>query len=320
MRVISLRIKFKIFTVLIATLFMCALATVCFKPLIYGDILLAIPKTASALGYSADSFDKMNQEDFRFTYEVRQKQTVSLLNSSYSVNFIGTNDEYPFIMKLTFLGGSFFTKDSFGTNITLNEKAAFDLFGGANIGGNNIMIHDKYYTVSGVVDDGDIVNRNIYLSGEISNESIIAFAVSLDGTTQEYVLNRLNQDGINNTNYTFIALSLMRELLHEKLFIAIQVALCVVILGCLLKYKKRFKYPMQLGLTAVWLGFSMFMVQGFLETCLYWYDTPNLKEFTDESFFKIIEQLRTLWTYSDMFFVAFLLVVAMAVFIWVFDK
>ena len=315
-----MRIKFQIFTVLVAVLLLCALAAVCFKPLIYGDILLAIPKTASAFGYSADLLDKMNKEDFRFTYEIRQKETVHVRNSSYTVNFIGTNDEYPFIIKLSSLGGSFFTKDSFGMNITLNEKAAFDLFGSVNIGGNNIVVHDTHYTISGVIDDGDVVNRNMYLLGEVSNESIIAFVVSLDGTTQEYVLNRLNQDGINNMNDTFINLSLIRALLHEKVFIAIQVALCIVTLGCLLKYKKRFKYPAQLGLTAVWLGFSMFMAQGFLETCLYWYDTPNLKEITGEFFLKIVEPLRILWTYSDMFFVAFLFMVAVAVFIWVADK
>ena len=92
----------------------------------------------------------------------------------------------------------------------LNRAAAHEIFGGYDVAGTEVVIGGERFTVTGVVQNGDDCNSNIYVPASYYSDNPNSIFVRLDvaaGVTEEYVVNECKAISITDSRYDFISLS-----------------------------------------------------------------------------------------------------------------
>ncbi|MDR1687181.1 MAG: ABC transporter permease [Clostridiales bacterium] len=185
------------------------------------EYLAVLPYSPGSKTISVKAADDLN-EKFPLTYKAVYPKTARALAVNSGVNIVSTNYSYVFVMRCRILNGGFFTKDAQKNayrEAVLNEKAAFDFFGTAEAAGNEIYIEDTAYTVTGVIDDYDNNELNIYIpvsvlaDGEGLAESLV---VNLSGMYEENVRNELKAIGIDDLSYKMLSLQKVMQVTSEK--------------------------------------------------------------------------------------------------------
>ncbi|MDR3239047.1 MAG: ABC transporter permease [Clostridiales bacterium] len=183
----------------------------------YADLLLITPISETETGLSAKIVKEKLENKFPITYECGQSAMIEAINTSKAADVIATNFLYTSVMPCPTLSGGFFTQDHqdrAAKTAVLNEKAAFDLFGGVSVYGSEMKINGESYSVLGVIRDdyADLLRVYIPISRVDLNPS--AFMVRLDNTkgiSQEYVMNEGKQAGLTDSRYDFIHLGTRAE-------------------------------------------------------------------------------------------------------------
>jgi hypothetical protein len=204
----------------------------------YGGMLLAVPKTGNERGVSIDALEEINENKFMLTYEHAEEQTVKTERVGLTARMVSTNYTYAQTVNFPIVSGGFFTKamqDAAQKSVVLNEKAAFDLFGGVDISGSLLTCDGDMYTIVGVVQDGDAVNRNIYIPATIKDAEPDTFIFKTDGVSEVYVLNVCKTLGITETDYKFFNLGFVATGVFEKLTIAGMSFVCCLLVFALIK-------------------------------------------------------------------------------------
>lgn len=177
------------------------------NPATYDTLLVITPKAASARGVAFDAVEEINGKKFMITYICEESAIARAVNSNAGVTVRATNYTYPYVMQFVMKSGGFFTKvhQEQKLNVAvLNEKAAFDLFGGVDISGNTLTISNEKYRVVGVISDADDA-LHVYLPVTLRQQSRPnTFAVRLDDHVSEaLVKNELKQINVTDTSYEF---------------------------------------------------------------------------------------------------------------------
>lgn len=197
-------------------------------------LLLVKPMEHVVPAYPQQKVEELCEEKFLLTYETRRQVKVQAIQSEQTVILLSTNSYYPRIMNFLMVDGSFFTKPAWDAGIrhvVLNETAAFQLFGSVCPSGNRIKIKDETWIVTGVMDDHDEENANLYIPSSVGDTPTGALLVLMsDGIGKEYVKNELKQLGIFDTQYEITDLSAYASLLRQRFWVALKIALCMMIL------------------------------------------------------------------------------------------
>ena len=165
------------------------------------------------------------------TYENRVSGVVTAINVNHTVQLIGTNHSYPFVMGREMVAGGFFTRDAFYYRhlaTVINEAAAFSFFGSTNVVGETLQINGQLYTVVGVISsEGD---ATVYIPAPLLGTQVEAVAASLQFNSFEEIVNQWTQIGITEARYEFINLGIMRQVVQDRLWLsfAFIVILCCV--------------------------------------------------------------------------------------------
>ncbi|MCL2856601.1 MAG: ABC transporter permease [Oscillospiraceae bacterium] len=203
----------------------------------HSGLMLVIP-TSGAIGQIAlTTAERLRDEGLLLTYEISSHAAVEALNSRHSAILIGTNSTYLDITGHRLISGGFFTQSAWDGQsrvATLNESAAFAIFGGTNIDGLTISIGGQPWTVVGVIDDGQKDNLNIYVPSSVGGGDIRSFMILMpDGSGHAYVVNTLGGFGIREGEYDFINLSRVAGVAGERFSVAWKIAACLatILLG-----------------------------------------------------------------------------------------
>lgn len=233
-RVIFLRIKAALASAALCLLLLAALALLALAAggQRYGGLMLAAPSQAGTPGFDAEKLEQFCEDEFLVTYEIRQQKTVRALNSNHSATMIGTNACYQSVIGYSMLDGGFFTKAAWNAksrHVTLNETAAFELFGSRNISGKTLRIGAETWLVTGVMQDGDKDNANIYApSGATGGSPQSLMALLGGGITEAYAKNALKSLGVHDSAYEFYNLSRLSSLFGERFGVAWKSAVCLL--------------------------------------------------------------------------------------------
>ena len=177
----------------------------------YQNLLMASPLSFGIPGLSPQRLEQFAQEEFLLTYEIRRPGTVQAVNQRHSVTVVGTNSHYAGVLNYINLNGGFFTAaamDAKNRHAVLNETAAFQIFGSVPIAGKTLKLDGESWTVTGVIQDGDAKNANIYTPASVAGGQAEAIIVLMDDrVTEAYAKNALKRIGIHENNYEFINLS-----------------------------------------------------------------------------------------------------------------
>lgn len=308
----------------------------------YRDILFASPSEFSAWNLPPDAIEELNKNKFVITYEIVSEQTLKTANSTYSAVFRATNYSYPFAARFSLSSGGFFTKADYNSNAAvavMNEKAAFDIFGGTDIVGNSFTSGGRPYTVSGVIADDDNDNRNIYVPATVSNnpggQKPDTLMCAIDsGASEEYIKNELKQIGVSDSRYNFINLGSAAEIIKERFTAALLITICGITLlllsGCVssfvsvygeirtlleqfyigeLLFKKPVKILAFIGLTiiiALFTAVIILAVRRIFGMMLGWGDsTELLRSIIVNSFNSKISELQKCDNFSNIAFLVF---------------
>ncbi|QHQ61903.1 hypothetical protein Ana3638_14855 [Anaerocolumna sedimenticola] len=185
-------------------------------------LYLITPKTDKNMGISLDEINQINDDNFLLTYEVNQEKQVKINQIRYNVSVKGTNYTYPSVLSLTFIKGSYFTKqaqEKEQRTVVLNEYAAFEIFGGFEITGSKIYLDNKPYTITGVIKDGDKENKNMYIPVSLMDQQPDTYMTNLDsvnGITEEYVKNMFKLAGITDKDYYFVNLDALSKMIVNE--------------------------------------------------------------------------------------------------------
>lgn len=200
----------------------------------YRNLLLVTPSSFGIQGHSPQKLEEFSEEEFLLTYEIRQPATAQAVNSKHPLTLVGTNQNYAGIMGYIVLDGGFFTKaawDAKNRHAVLNETAAFQIFGNNRISGQTLKLNGEPWIVTGVIQDEDTENANIYVPSSVTGgraESLMALMD--DNVTEAYVKNALKSVGIHDNNYDFINLSKSASAFDERFSVGWKAALFAVIL------------------------------------------------------------------------------------------
>jgi hypothetical protein len=151
------------------------------------------------------------------TYETAAEGVAKAPSGSHAVVFKATNSLYPFVARLPLVSGGFFTQreqESAAAVATLNKKAAFDLFGTLDAAGNTFESAGRAYRVTGVLDDGDAQQLNIYIPAG-AGDWVQALLCAPEGA-EDAARNALKQLGLTADRYNFINLETVAALVREK--------------------------------------------------------------------------------------------------------
>lgn len=157
------------------------------------------------------------------TYEKRQSGNINALNVNRTVQLVGTNHTYPFVMGKQMIHGRFFSRDALVYRhqvAVLNEIAAFEFFGTTQASGNRLEINGDIYSVAGVIADGN-ENAMVYVPATIIGGQIEALAANLAFNTEEHIVNVWRQLGIIDTHYDFVNLGTIRQVIQDRLWLAL---------------------------------------------------------------------------------------------------
>lgn len=190
--------------------------------------LAALPKVAGKKSVSVTAAEEIN-EKMMLTYETIYEKSVKAIQVSKSVTLKATNYTYHFVMGYPVVSGGFFSKDAQddGNKVAvLNEKAAFDLFGTLDAGGNHLYIDMKPYVVVGVISDGDSDTLNVFVpSSSIGETTAECIVVSLTGVSPEQAKNELKAAGLDDIRFDFLNLGLIKSVVQNKIILSAVVAL-----------------------------------------------------------------------------------------------
>ena len=170
-----------------------------------------------------------------FTYET------AAMNLEYTL--ISTNYAYGRVLGYNMRSGSFFTQNAqeeLRKNVVLNEKLAFDTFGGFDIEGVTFNINNEPYTVTGVIDDGQ-EEKNAYIPGATAT----SFMAVID--TEEKVIADLQNIGVRENRFHMVNLSEVAKSVQNKPWLALM-CLGIIVLGLLLYRTIRSIYNLTLTL------------------------------------------------------------------------
>lgn len=200
----------------------------------HGKLLLAKPADYVIPAYTYETVEALCDEEFLLTYEIRRQARVQAIQSEHTVILKGTNSCYPQVMNFLMADGSFFTKSAWKTgnrHVVLNKTAAFQLFGSVRSSGNRIKAEGGTWIVTGVMEDHDEENANLYLPSSIGGGQVGALMVLMDGGMgKEYVKSKLKQLDIYDTQYEITDLSDYSGAVIQRFRVALEIALCMIIL------------------------------------------------------------------------------------------
>lgn len=196
----------------------------------YQDLILITPYGYGFPSVNAREINKMCNEDFAITYEIKRKATAETVNSEYPVTLIGTNVSYSRILGLKELSGSFFTEEAWNTGsryAVLNENAAFRLFGGGSIIGNSVTLDGESYRITGIVKDEYNKAAMVYVpSSTMTGAPEVLMAKTAGGKGE--VRTSLTKLNVYESNSRLIDLSALGESFGQFLIIAIFLSLSLV--------------------------------------------------------------------------------------------
>lgn len=185
--------------------------------------------------YTHQKVEELCETEFLLTYETRKQAKVQAIQSEHTVILIGTNSCYPQIMNFRMVDGNFFTKSAWeagNRHVVLNEIAAFQLFGSICSSGNRIKTEGEIWIVTGVIEDKDEENANLYIPSSTGDTQIGALMVLMsDGIGKEYIKNELKQLNIYDTQYEITDLSAYSDAFIQRFRVAFKIALCIMILS-----------------------------------------------------------------------------------------
>lgn len=200
----------------------------------YANLLMATPNTLSAPALNIEKLEDLSEDEFLLTYAVRQPASAQAINSKHSVILVGTNHNYANIMGYIPLDGGFFTKsamDAKNKYVTLNETTAFQMFGSNRITGKPLKINGETWVVTGVIQDNDTENLNLYVPASVSGRKTDSIMVLMDGIfTEAYVKNALKSIGVHDDSYDFVNLSKSAGAFAERFAVAWKTALLTMII------------------------------------------------------------------------------------------
>ena len=204
------------------------------------NLLLAQPYSDAQPGIDESVIKDKLEGKFPITYECVEDGAVSAINKSKSARIAAVNYMFRSVMPYTMASGGFFTGDHqkrAANTAVLNEKAAFDFFGGCEIIGNEIRINGELYRVLGVIRDDYKDNLRVYIPITRVSLRPNTFMIRLDenqGVSAEYAINECKQAGITETKYEFINLG-TRAGRIEGAFLFAAVILAAVYAGYFLR-------------------------------------------------------------------------------------
>lgn len=201
----------------------------------HGNLLMAKPMEYVIPAYTYQKVEELCEDEFLITYETRKQAKVQAIQSEHMVVLISTNSCYPQIMNFLMVDGSFFTKSAWkagNRHVVLNETAAFQLFGSVCPSGNRIKTAGETWIVTGVIEDHDEENANLYIPSSIGDTQIGALMVLMSsGIGKEYVKSKLKQLDIYDTQYEITDLSAYSDALIQRFWVALKIALCIVMIS-----------------------------------------------------------------------------------------
>lgn len=201
----------------------------------HGNLLMAKPVEYVIPAYTYQKVEELCEEEFLLTYETRRQARVQAIQSEHTVILISTNSCYPQIMNYLMVDGSFFTKSAWkagNRHVVLNETAAFQLFGSVCPSGNRIKTAGETWIVTGVMEDHDEDNANLYIPSSIGDTQIGALMVLTgSGIGKEYVKSKLKQLDIYDMQYEITDLSAYSDALLQRFRTALIIALCIMIIS-----------------------------------------------------------------------------------------
>ena len=200
----------------------------------YENRLMVSPLGSGAPGINPERLEEFAEEEFLLTYEIRRPGTVQAVNQRHTVTVVGTNSYYAGMLNYVHLNGGFFTAaamDAKNRHAVLNETAAFQIFGSVGITGKTLKLDGESWTVTGVIQDGDTQNTNIYIPAGVAGGQAEAIIVLMDDrVTEAYAKNALKRIGIHENNYEFINLSKSADAFGKCFTVAWKAALFALLL------------------------------------------------------------------------------------------
>jgi hypothetical protein len=184
------------------------------------SLFLALPNALRSPRIDINIIEEFNENEFLLTYANPAPERISLAQGDFSVTLVGTNSSYPFIMGLSLLEGSFFSKQAWNGKLrhaVLNEKAAFTIFGSNQVVNNRFRIRNDTWLVTGVIQDGDDDAERIYVPSSVRGGEAAALALISSGKLDDaYVKNSLKTLGIWEDSFDFINFETFRRLFLER--------------------------------------------------------------------------------------------------------
>ena len=197
-----------------------------------GQLLMAIPRV-NGINISTQLMENASNRGMMLTWENRHAETVTALNISRSAVLIGTNHNFPFVMEYTVSHGRFFREYAVRYRhrvAVLNMHASFMLFGTMEATGNEIIINNLPYTVTGVIDDGEPDEINIYTPWTLREETIETIATNLamsPALTDIGIMNEWQRIGIEGHQYRYVNFEVIQTLVRDKVITAFALIIAV---------------------------------------------------------------------------------------------
>nr|WP_315021345.1 ABC transporter permease [uncultured Aminipila sp.] len=298
------------------------------------DLLLVTPTSSDSSEISAEGLEKINGDLFLLTYEIVSKENLQALNANYDVALIKTNFTYPFIMHKKLLEGCFFTEQDQKEekkSATLNEVAAYAMFGNINICGSKIKIGQDEYTVTGVINDKN-EEKSVYIPASISEENPRAFVVGLEANlTREQIKNQCKSVMSEEKGYQLVYFGDLSRLVYGLFYMGLKLTVISIFLILIKRsyyslqqnikdYKNLFKkyyarellqfYPKEVLKTFFVLTEMIFMIIlifnlifSSIEYFLFWHDNTWILQLNDSSAFRILTSTLRTNIYLSLFFI-----------------
>jgi len=219
------------------------------SPANWENLVLVTPKVFSSAGFNIEKIEEFCEDQFLVTYETVRSGRLNNGQSDYSVSLIGTNSCYPFLLRYPILSGGFWSNSAFKgkeRHLVLNEKAAFQIFGGNDIIGLALQMDRESWLITGVIQDGYEDEARAYLpasKGGGNPKSLLA----LGNSTLAYVVSALKDLGVQEANYDIISLEAAARQYREWWYLACFLIFCLIFAFCCRQGTAWLK--VQLGLT-----------------------------------------------------------------------
>ena len=185
------------------------------------QVIIFIPRQ-DGRDLSLHDLQEIEESRFPLAYGVEKDQTTQALQKSHAVTLWATNGFYAQILQLPLLSGSYFTPEAIiqsSRTAALNRLAAFNLFGGNACIGEEITLNHDAYTITGVIEDGDTQNANVYIPITCltpAKSPNTVFVQETAGASLAYMLSILSSAGISETSHRAIRLGDLSRMVQER--------------------------------------------------------------------------------------------------------